>query len=580
MKYNNNSVRFAYTGICEVGKTDEGVYWALDKNDIITIINYSTNASSVTLPKTINGFDVSVIGNNLIKGNTTLKNIIISDGITSISDYAFSGCTALESITIPNSITTISDYAFSGCTVLTRVDYQGTLYNWCKITFVSAYANPLANGASLYINDTPVTEVIATDGFQKIGDFAFYNCKSIKKVILGDDIQLGIDAFYGYKNGLFYEDGSRVVFIRYSNINLDKVREITKIGATITLPTAPSWGAIPSGATFFGWYNEDGTLYEKGATITVTDDMRLFPAVGKEISTADELCSYINSNQRNYLPYARLTADITIYDKQVQAYWMGGVGVIDLNGHTLTSENDYYGFGFQRTGMIFVGEGTINFTARKPTGAFFTTAYHGYGDGNQIFWIGKNVTVNSNVVLAKITNYMDIEGLPQIKIYGTINAPALVETAGTRSMTIDIYKGAKITVTEGATKPLVYDSSDRSSSAVLTIHDGNIITPDDFKGVILDGETRIKVVYAYTCTHKNEQKESGREATCTETGLTDGVICADCGKILTPQEVIPVKDHTEQTVNGKEATCTETGLTEGTKCSVCGEILVKQEIIP
>ena len=39
-------------------------------------------------------------------------------------------------------------------------------------------------------------------------------------------------------------------------------------------------------------------------------------------------------------------------------------------------------------------------------------------------------------------------------------------------------------------------------------------------------------------------------------------------------------DHTEEVVAGKDATCTEAGLTEGKKCSVCGTVLVKQEEIP
>jgi hypothetical protein len=112
---------------------------------------------------------------------------------------------------------------------------------------------------------------------------------------------------------------------------------------------------------------------------------------------------------------------------------------------------------------------------------------------------------------------------------------------------------------------------------VLTIHGGEIKQPDDFKGIILDGETRIKVVY--TCTHKNEQKESGRAPTCDKPGLTDGTICADCGKILTPQVVIIPTPHTEQTIKGYDATCTKTGLTDGTKCFACGKTLIAQSTI-
>jgi hypothetical protein len=72
----------------------------------------------------------------------------------------------------------------------------------------------------------------------------------------------------------------------------------------------------------------------------------------------------------------------------------------------------------------------------------------------------------------------------------------------------------------------------------------------------------------------------GKEATCTESGLTDGSKCSTCGKILKAQEVIPAKGHTEVTDNAVPATCTDTGLTEGKHCSVCKEVIVKQQVVP
>ena len=72
----------------------------------------------------------------------------------------------------------------------------------------------------------------------------------------------------------------------------------------------------------------------------------------------------------------------------------------------------------------------------------------------------------------------------------------------------------------------------------------------------------------------------GRDATCTEAGLTDGKRCSVCGEILKAEEAIPATSHTEETVAGRAPTCTEAGLTEGKKCSVCGETLTAQESIP
>ena len=52
--------------------------------------------------------------------------------------------------------------------------------------------------------------------------------------------------------------------------------------------------------------------------------------------------------------------------------------------------------------------------------------------------------------------------------------------------------------------------------------------------------------------------------TCTEPGLTEGVLCGECGEILVVQEVIPAAGHTP----GADATCTEPQ-----NCTVCGEMM-------
>lgn len=77
-----------------------------------------------------------------------------------------------------------------------------------------------------------------------------------------------------------------------------------------------------------------------------------------------------------------------------------------------------------------------------------------------------------------------------------------------------------------------------------------------------------------------EETIPGKAATCTETGLTDGVKCSVCGTVLVAQQEIPATGHTVVTDEGKAPTCTETGLTEGSHCSVCNEVLVSQEVIP
>lgn len=73
---------------------------------------------------------------------------------------------------------------------------------------------------------------------------------------------------------------------------------------------------------------------------------------------------------------------------------------------------------------------------------------------------------------------------------------------------------------------------------------------------------------------------AAKEATCTASGLTEGLKCSACGEVLTQPEVIPQLAHTEVKTDYVAPTCTASGRTEGTKCSACGEVLAQPEVIP
>lgn len=73
-------------------------------------------------------------------------------------------------------------------------------------------------------------------------------------------------------------------------------------------------------------------------------------------------------------------------------------------------------------------------------------------------------------------------------------------------------------------------------------------------------------------THSYTSKVTTK-ASCAQSGVR--TFTCSCGDSYT--ETISALGHKSVTVPGKDATCTESGLTAGAKCSVCSETLVKQK---
>lgn len=79
-------------------------------------------------------------------------------------------------------------------------------------------------------------------------------------------------------------------------------------------------------------------------------------------------------------------------------------------------------------------------------------------------------------------------------------------------------------------------------------------------------------------------------STCEVAGSSEYWSCDRCGLYFSDGQgsqpieenswMLPLAEHTEETIPGKAATCTETGLTDGVKCSACGTVLVAQQEIP
>lgn len=119
----NNAVK-ATDNTVEEKVSDTGFKYTLEvySESYRLTITGTTNTSAKTLeiPSEIEGYDVTIIGENAFKGMTNLQKVVFPDTIESVKDYAFSGCTNLKEVKL-NSEATLYTKVFEGTAIETLV---------------------------------------------------------------------------------------------------------------------------------------------------------------------------------------------------------------------------------------------------------------------------------------------------------------------------------------------------------------------------------------------------------------------------------------------------------------------------
>ncbi len=155
---------------------------AITNDGKASIIKYNGSAESIDIDK-IDGYEVSSIGSEAFKSNTTLTNITLPDTLTGIYKSAFAGTTALTDVVIPDNVVVIDSDAFSGSGV-TSVTFGDN----SKLRTI---------GSGAFANTVRLDEINIPSGVSDVREKLFYN-SSLKKVTLPDSItSVGRFAFSG-----------------------------------------------------------------------------------------------------------------------------------------------------------------------------------------------------------------------------------------------------------------------------------------------------------------------------------------------------------------------------------------------
>ena len=158
--------------------------------------------AEVGIPKSINGYTVTAIGENAFSEQTQITQIALPETLTSIGTRAFYGCTGLTEFTLPKSVTSIGTQIFYNCSNLSTVYYNcnyGSLSN--QFMSVASIKTVIFGGTEIpyyalnYCSN--VTSVIIGDSVTSIGEKAFYGCSSLTSIEIGASVtSIGDFAFY------------------------------------------------------------------------------------------------------------------------------------------------------------------------------------------------------------------------------------------------------------------------------------------------------------------------------------------------------------------------------------------------
>ena len=197
--------------------TTSGVYTYNDLSDgTINLVGYTGNVQNVIIPSTIDGKQISTIGLNAFKNNSSVKTIKLPEGVKIIDSYAFNTCSNLTNVYMPSTLKSISHVFYKGCPKLTYTIpdnltklSDGSYVEIATVTTCGTYNYDLANSvlplvneerAKLGLESLELNRELTEAAMQRAAETAVYwdherpnslQCFSVSSLIDGENIGVG-----------------------------------------------------------------------------------------------------------------------------------------------------------------------------------------------------------------------------------------------------------------------------------------------------------------------------------------------------------------------------------------------------
>ena len=422
--------------------------------------------------------------------------IVLESGVTSIGHSAFLNCSGLTTASIPDGVTSISETAFSECSGLTAVTIP--------------------------------------ESVESIGNMTFDRCSSLRNITVDEG-----NRNYTSVDGVLFNK-ERTMLVKYPAEHATAYQ-------------------IPEGVTSINWF-AFGDCYRL-TSLTIPEGVT---SIGV-YAFID--CSSLRSMRiPGSVTYIGLHAFVGCTGLSSLSYG-GSLGALKrmtsgtglptsctLRGETSDLDNGVCGANL----TWVLGTNYVLTISGRGEMKTYGTAYY-----NEAPWYTSREQITEVVLEDGITNigncaFRDCAKLVRVTVPESVTSIGSYAFSGCSELKHVYYGGSDL-----QWKEIQIGSNDPLTNA--TIH------------------------YATLHIHKL-QAVPEVAATCTQDGTNAYYVCSDCSKAFRDAagtvettreaEIIPANGHTEVIDKGYDATCTETGLSDGRHCSVCEQILEKQEVIP
>ena len=251
------------------------------------------NLKSITIPEGTKRIDYAAF-----RLCTSLSSIKLPESVEEIAPNAFECCTSLSSIHIPKTIKKIGDFAFQG-TNITNLEQSFCIQNNKKWNVEFTIKNGLVteNNTLVYATSN-IQELIVPSGIEKIANYAFRDCKFLKRVKISEGVKkIGTGAFKGCS---FLQEVSIPDSIEQIEGFVFEDTAILSLGKTYRVKSAQirNGGKVVDFSIKDGFAMEDDTLayvaFNK-RKLLLCEETLVIPDFVKRIDTIGDACKNVVS---------------------------------------------------------------------------------------------------------------------------------------------------------------------------------------------------------------------------------------------------------------------------------------------